>query len=227
MNRRIPEAESISSSLARLVTLLLCTVLASCESKEGPAAPTPANRLPTVSVSFSPPGQAIMAATNLTFTATGSDPDADLVLYSWSFGDGTTATGPIASKVFSTAGTFTVSVTARDSRGGSATASQAVTVRNLTGFWRGGERGLREALDIDHLSGNRFSGKVTTGLRECGGQLSGTVTDTRSVAVSAGFTGACDLGPEEYIATVEPSLQSMTGTYRIGNTTRTWTFTRQ
>lgn len=168
-----------------------------------------------------------MGATNVTFTAAGSDPDGDPLTYSWTFGDGTTGSGASATKLFSTAGVFNVSVTASDGRGGSGTASQAITVRNLTGFWRGGQRGLTEALDIDHLSGNRLTGKTTTGITACGGQLNGTVNNPRAVEISIGFSGACNLGAEGYTATVEPSLASMTGTYRIGNTTRTWTFTRE
>ncbi len=228
MNRRANDTEPLF--LSRLIAVVLSSVLTSCGGQDGPntptTAPAAANRQPSVSLSFSPSGQAVMGATNVTFTAAGSDPDGDSLTYSWNFGDGTMGTGASASKVFNAAGSFSVSVTASDGRGGSGTASQAFTVRTLTGFWRGGQRGLTEALDIDHLSGNRLTGKTTTGITACGGQLNGTVSNPRTVEVSIAFSGACNLGAEGYTGIVDPSLQSMTGTYRIGNTTRTWTFTR-
>ena len=208
-----------------------CALLPSCGGGgSGPSAPSQpaaaANRQPTVTIAVSPSGQAVMGATNVTFTATGSDPDGDPLIYSWNFGDGTSASGASTGKVFNSAGNFTVTVTASDGRGGSGTASQAVTVRNLTGFWRGGQRGLTEALDIDHLSGNRLTGKVTTGVSACGGQINGTVGNPRSVDISITFSGGCNLGVERYDAVVDASLQSMTGTYQIGNNRVTWTFTR-
>ena len=59
-----------------------------------------------------------------------SDPGTTVTRYSWSFGDGTTSTGPnaTASHGYTTAGSYTVSLTVADGYGQSATTSRTVTV---------------------------------------------------------------------------------------------------
>ncbi len=64
----------------------------------------------------------------VTATATASDPDGDPLTLTWSFGPGT-ATGATASYTYQTAGTFAVSVTAADGRGGTATNATVATVK--------------------------------------------------------------------------------------------------
>ncbi|MEO8623877.1 MAG: DNA/RNA non-specific endonuclease, partial [bacterium] len=93
-----------------------------------------------------PPVAAIGGATSgaegssLSFSASGSsDPDAgDALTYSWSFGDGGTATGIAPSHAFADNGSYMVTVTVTDSHNVFATASQTVTVTNvapvITGF---------------------------------------------------------------------------------------------
>jgi PKD repeat protein len=51
--------------------------------------------------------------------------------YSWSFGDGTTASGSVVAHTFGTAGTFNVMLTVTDAAGTSATLRQLVTVSNV------------------------------------------------------------------------------------------------
>jgi PKD repeat protein len=54
------------------------------------------------------------------FDGTGStDGDGEIVSYSWTFGDGGTATGPTANHAYAAAGTYTVTLTVVDDRGGS------------------------------------------------------------------------------------------------------------
>jgi DNA/RNA endonuclease G (NUC1)/PKD repeat protein len=68
---------------------------------------------------------------SLTFDASGStDPDGDALTYAWTFGDGSTATGPSATHAYADDGTFTVSVTVTDSYGAASTATRTVTVSN-------------------------------------------------------------------------------------------------
>ncbi|HQR26668.1 MAG TPA: PKD domain-containing protein [Nocardioides sp.] len=64
-----------------------------------------------------------------TFDARGTtDEDAATVTYAWSFGNGTTGTGSLPTRIYSTAGTFTVTVTATDEYGATSTASGTVTI---------------------------------------------------------------------------------------------------
>lgn len=63
------------------------------------------------------------------FTATATDPEGDLPLsYTWSFGDGGTATGAAVGHTFTTAGTHTAVVTVKDARGAAGTAKVTITV---------------------------------------------------------------------------------------------------
>lgn len=56
------------------------------------------------------------------------DPDGTIASYAWSFGDGQTGSGKIASHVYATGGHYTVALTVTDSDGATAQASTAVTV---------------------------------------------------------------------------------------------------
>jgi hypothetical protein len=81
------------------------------------------------SLSVSPGGIAVVGQA-ITFHATASDSWSPPVTFHWDFGDGTTAdtgTGD-ATHAFATAGTFTVTVTARDDAGNTAAATTTVTV---------------------------------------------------------------------------------------------------
>jgi PKD domain len=57
-----------------------------------------------------------------------TDPDGDTLSYSWSFDDGTTATGAVVQHAFATAGEHQAILTLTDSSGGSRTATATVTV---------------------------------------------------------------------------------------------------
>ena len=68
------------------------------------------------------------------FDGTGSlDPDGDIVLFDWDFGDGATAQGDLVSHVYADEGTFTVTLTVTDDGTTPATATDTatVTVRNV------------------------------------------------------------------------------------------------
>ncbi|MBI5311438.1 MAG: PKD domain-containing protein [Actinobacteria bacterium] len=81
---------------------------------------------PTVAASASSlpsrPGQPI------SFIATGSDTDGEILTFAWSFDDGASATGASTTHPFSTEGTHTATVTATDEAGDKASATVTVTV---------------------------------------------------------------------------------------------------
>jgi hypothetical protein len=57
-----------------------------------------------------------------------TDADGDALTYSWNFGNSTSGTGVQPSRTFANAGTYVVSVTASDGKGGTNTATKNVTV---------------------------------------------------------------------------------------------------
>ncbi|MBW1683384.1 MAG: PKD domain-containing protein, partial [Deltaproteobacteria bacterium] len=61
-----------------------------------------------------------MTGKDVRFTASGTDPDGDLLTYTWDFGDGQTGVGAAVSHSYNTTGLYNVSVTASDGRGGEA-----------------------------------------------------------------------------------------------------------
>ena len=83
----------------------------------------PPNQLPTAAIS------AAASDLDATFSGAGSsDPDGTLVGYAWDFGDGATGTGAHPTHSYATAGTYTVTLTVTDNRGGTATATRDLTV---------------------------------------------------------------------------------------------------
>lgn len=146
---------------ARVVLITVAVVaavgLSGCGGGDSGTGPSSANRSPTGSFTMSPVGLALMGATNVAFSATGSDPDGDSLTYSWNFGDGQASTGQSVQHIFNTAGTFTVTLTIQDSKGSSATSSQSVTVKSLTAEWLDTDK--RWTITI-RQSGGTFTGEI-------------------------------------------------------------------
>lgn len=89
--------------------------------------PPPTNRPPIASFVISPTTAGI--GSEIRFDARGStDPDGDPISYSWSFGDGATATGAQAAHSYSAAGNYTVRLTLRDDEGNVTEAIQTVRI---------------------------------------------------------------------------------------------------
>lgn len=87
-----------------------------------------ANQPPTVTAARTPTGN-VTTGQNVSFTATGADPDNDTLTYSWDFGDGSAAsTTQNPTHAYTTAGTYSAKVTVSDGKGGSASDTLSVTV---------------------------------------------------------------------------------------------------
>lgn len=88
----------------------------------GSTAPAPTNSPPTAS--FDP------SCTGLTctFTDRSTDSDGTVKAWSWNFGDGATSTAQSPSRTYAASGTYAVSLTVTDDKGGTGSTTRTVTV---------------------------------------------------------------------------------------------------
>lgn len=100
-----------------------------------PGAGSPNRLLFIASGGVAPPDAAPIAAFThscsylaCSFNAAGSSDDVGIASYSWSFGDGTTASGATASRTFAAAGTYSVTLTVRDTANQPGTLGKSVSV---------------------------------------------------------------------------------------------------
>jgi hypothetical protein len=103
---------------------------------------TGSNRNPVIAAA--PPADSLLVArTDITFTASGSDPDGDQIYYRWDFGDGQIApTNATVQHRWLKGGTYTVNVTGIDGKGGIATKSFSVSVADPLFTWSRRASGL-------------------------------------------------------------------------------------
>ena len=85
-----------------------------------------ANQPPAADFTFSPMSPAV--GETVEFTDNSRDPDGTIISWSWDFGDGTTSNERNPTKVYGSAGTYTVRLTVTDDGGLTATVSKTVTV---------------------------------------------------------------------------------------------------
>ena len=81
---------------------------------------------PTVSAFSAPP--TAPSGTTLTYAANATDAWSAVTGYSWSFGDGASAAGPIVSHAYAAAGSYPVTLTVTDAVGNTTTRSATTTV---------------------------------------------------------------------------------------------------
>ena len=132
------------------------------------------------------------------FSAAGSsDPDGSIVSYQWSFGDGSTASGATATKVYNTAGRFSAELRVTDNAG--LTAVRSVNIDATAPFVtvtsrvsdiamslsvaRNGQARAAAVVTVRDGNGNLINGATVTGT------WSGLVSGNGSATTSAGKAG--------------------------------------
>jgi hypothetical protein len=153
------------------------------------------NGAPTTGTISASSSTALMGATVVTFSANGaSDPEGDALTYTWNFGDGGSATGASVTHVFTAAGSFGVELKVSDGKKSATTTSQ-ITVKSMTGRWRGKEGSSDVEFNLTQ-SGSSLSGTFTTSntlFTGPGTVTAGSVSDPRhftvKVAIPAGSWG--------------------------------------
>lgn len=144
------------------------------------------------------PGTAgLIGWTNFNFSISGvTDADSDPITYAWNFGDGSAAaSGASATRTYTAVGNYVVTVTATDGRSAPIIAAQrSVTLRNLTGAWRG--RLNCSACTVTSLdvtfnitqTGTSFSGSCTLS-SGAGGALTAFLPDNHTIVNLLGNCG--------------------------------------
>lgn len=158
-----------------------------------PPAAAPANQMPAVTAICDP--CSVMPGTQALIRASGQDPDGDSLQYQWSSPTGTVMNQTAATSTWmapNTPGAVPVTVTASDGRGGMASATVMITVREAVGT-SGTLQGVRFNdvyfdLDQDTLRPDAILvlGQVVVALRQ---------DPTMRIQIEG---HACDLGTPEY-----------------------------
>jgi hypothetical protein len=158
----------------------------------------------------------VLAASRFTFSAEVTGFDAASVTYRWDFGDGATSTEPTPAHVYTTPGTFTVSVTVSD-RQQSSRSETSITVHSLDGRWTstGGSVSLdlsQSALTIAgegarHLNGRVYSCPVT-----------GAIEPGAPVVMVIGYPRCSLPGVAGYMVAFELRLSMAVGGQELGGT---------
>ena len=150
---------------------------------------TPGNQLPTASFVFVTP--TCTAGTPCGFHSTSTDPDGQVVTWDWDFGDGSAhGTGADATHTYGAAGTFPVTLTVTDDKGGQGTATQQLTVapaasQDCTTSTVGGKR----VVDCSLTMTARVTVKIAVVSRSC--ELGGNKLSITAPRPQTAFFNLC------------------------------------
>lgn len=145
----------------------------------------PGNQSPMVTIDGP---STISARKTALFTANATDGDYDTLAYSWDLGDGMTAdNNPSIPYAWTLGGSYTLTVTVSDMKGGSVTATKLISVTDNLSTWTA--RSLTGEGDFNALAhdGTRV---VVVGDRDDGGSFTGTyATSTDGITWTSGSFG--------------------------------------
>jgi PKD repeat protein len=155
--------------------------------------PAPGSQAP-VAVMSATPSSGTVPLTSAFSSAGSSDPDGSIVAYEWNFGDGSpVATGPTASHVYSTPGSYTAQLKLTDNSGLTATRSVTITAQAPVVLIDMRVANIAMKLTVNKSRTARADATVTvldaTGRAVPGATVSGTWSGIVSGSVS-GVTGS-------------------------------------
>lgn len=124
----------------------------------------PTNQKPVMTLAAS--ANVVPVNATVTFTATATDPDGDALAFNWQhFGGGTQIVSPnsnVITRQFTSAGTYIVTCTVSDMKGGTVTRNELITVGSVSTFTISGrvmlqEQGLQDVV----ITANNANGVIT------------------------------------------------------------------
>ncbi|MFO1437150.1 MAG: Calx-beta domain-containing protein [Verrucomicrobiaceae bacterium] len=203
----------------------------------------PANQKPVMTLAAS--ATVVPVNATVTFTATASDPDNDPLAFNWQhFGSTTQIVSPnsnVITRQFTSAGTYIVTCTVSDMKGGTVTRNQLITVGSAATFTISGRVTLLgEGLQDVVITANNANGVITDadGYFTIAGLTANTYTLTpllygysfgelfnNSITVGPSFSGADFEATAQSVVTisaVSPNANELSpvtpGTFRITRT---------
>ncbi len=145
-----------------LILITFASLLSACgggggSSSPPPPPPAPVNMAPVASFTITPSSGAIPLRVN-TDASASTDADGSIVSYVWDFGNGQTGLGQVATQTYTTAGSFTVSLTVTDDDGATTSTTRTVTgSTSATNFSVSGTIQILASSAIDSDTDDRFT----------------------------------------------------------------------
>ena len=173
----------------------------------------PTDQPPTAALTATPTSGTVPLTTAMS-AAGSTDVGGSIVSYAWTFGDGSTGTGPTVNHTYSNAGTYTATVTVTDNSGQTATRSVVITAKAVvvTPTFAVGDIAMSlaaatstsyrasAAVTVLNASGQPLSGVNIRG--RWSGLTSATVSGTTNSAGVVKFTSAATRNRGTFIFTV-------------------------